>query len=290
MASAHEQEADAPLPARHREGPHIELVLDLKDPIEVGDFVAAFAALEGEFDRFVRARFPDLQSASEIYVTEVRQGSIVAELVPWIVLTGQAALTIPAGMDAMMVVEDFVRRWSTRVGAYLKPGGKTEEADKAALRDFMGAVAAVAKDRDGEARLRAVDGDRRISVEFRFGTPEARIAQEGIEAHRRTLEAAHGADHRRMLMTFVQTNTKSIGLGTRTGERVIIGDLFRRDLPLIYASALAEERIKHEIREADENVFKKGFVVDVSVALRNGRPLAYRVTELHQVIDLPDED
>jgi hypothetical protein len=50
---------------------------------------------------------------------------------------------------------------------------------------------------------------------------------------------------------------------------------------------MAEDRIKHEIREADENVFKKGFVVDVNVRSIGGRPIAYAVTNVHQIIDLP---
>ena len=67
-----------------------------------------------------------------------------------------------------------------------------------------------------------------------------------------------------------------------------IEKISEKEFPLIYASSLAEQKIKHEIRDADENVFKKGFVVDVNVELRAGRPVAYRVTNLHQVIDLPE--
>jgi len=62
-----------------------------------------------------------------------------------------------------------------------------------------------------------------------------------------------------------------------------------RELPLVYASDLAEQRMKHEITEADENIFKKGFMVDVNVETKGGRPVAYRVTNLHQVIDLPED-
>jgi hypothetical protein len=39
--------------------------------------------------------------------------------------------------------------------------------------------------------------------------------------------------------------------------------------------------------KADENVFKKGFVVDVNVRSIGGRPIAYAVTNVHQIIDLP---
>jgi hypothetical protein len=77
-------------------------------------------------------------------------------------------------------------------------------------------------------------------------------------------------------------------VGKRSGEPVQIEDISEKELPLIYASDLAEQRIKHEILEVEDNVFKKGFVVDVNVETRGGRPVAYRATNLHQVIDLPD--
>ncbi len=49
---------------------------------------------------------------------------------------------------------------------------------------------------------------------------------------------------------------------------------------------MTEKRIKHEIAEADENVFKRGFVVDINVQLHGGRPVAYRVKHLHSIIDI----
>jgi hypothetical protein len=91
-------------------------------------------------------------------------------------------------------------------------------------------------------------------------------------------------------MVFIQANIKDAPVGKKTSERVKIEQIADRDLPLVYASALAEQRIKHEIQVADENVFKRGFIVDVNVETLGGRPVAYRVTNLHQVIDLPSAD
>lgn len=90
-------------------------------------------------------------------------------------------------------------------------------------------------------------------------------------------------------MVFSQSNVKNMMIGKRTGEKVVIESISDRDLPLVYASDLAEQQIKHEIREADDNVYKKGFVVDVNTEMRGDRPAAYFVTNLHQVIDLPDD-
>ena len=58
----------------------------------------------------------------------------------------------------------------------------------------------------------------------------------------------------------------------------------------MYASSLAEEQIKYEIRERDENVYKKGFVVDVQVEWVGDRPSVYAITNLHSVIDIAEED
>lgn len=58
----------------------------------------------------------------------------------------------------------------------------------------------------------------------------------------------------------------------------------------MYASDLAEQRVKHEIREADDNIYKKGFSVDVSVLYRNARPIVYRILNVHEVVDLPDDE
>jgi len=65
-------------------------------------------------------------------------------------------------------------------------------------------------------------------------------------------------------------------------------DIYDKPRPLIYASAMAEQEIKREIAD-DESVYRKGFVVDVNVESRGGRPMVYAVTNLHQIIDLPDD-
>jgi hypothetical protein len=54
-----------------------------------------------------------------------------------------------------------------------------------------------------------------------------------------------------------------------------------------YSDQYSAPWIKHVVRETDENVYKKGFIVDVNVQLV-GRPAGYRVTKVHQVIDLPE--
>lgn len=264
---------------------HIVLTLDTERPIEIDDFVSAFTAIAGQYRKFVRANYPEIMPEADIYVTEVRPGSIVADLIAWATST-----LAPVGEHLQkQAIEQFVKYIGTRISAYFIPGGRDPQANRSDLSDFMGAVQAIANDPNGASKIEAVvyqDKKKEIVAGMKFTTPEARVAKREIENHFTEIEEKTATDYQRVLMAFVQSNIKDTELGKRTGERVVIESIYDRDLPVIYASDLAEQRIKHEIREADDNVYKKGFVVDVNVELRNRKPAAYRVTHCHQVIDL----
>lgn len=265
---------------------YIALKIDFKLPIDVLDFVSLFTSLEGQFEHFIRAKYPDFASEARVFVKEIRPGSIEADLIT------AAGLIVPL-MDHVLIVEDFAKRYYERLSKYFKPGGRDADVSKSDLKDLLGAVSAIARDPEASSKIAVVkyeDGKRDVRWAIQFDTSQARRAVEEIENHRRELERVTGTDYSRVLMTFSQSNIKTPPLGKRTGERVVIEEIADTELPLVYASQMAEEQIKHEIREADENVFKKGFVVDVNVQTRAGHPVAYRVTNLHQVIDLPDQE
>jgi len=205
-------------------------------------------------------------------------------------LGGIASVVDP--LEQIRVIDEFVREYGLRIKTYIS--GKTDpDATRSDLKDLMGAVTAIANYPDGSATIEAVyfeDRKKKVKAAVKFKTREARRAVTQIEQHQAQLERRDHADHERVLMVFKQANVKGTPVGKRTGEWVEIEEILEEDLPLIYASELAEQRIKHEIAEADENVFRKGFVVDVNLQTKGGRPVAYRVTNLHQVIDLPSGD
>jgi hypothetical protein len=266
---------------------HLILTLKTRDPIEVKDFITAFTAVAGQYEDFVKEHYPDLKSESATYVREVRAGSIQADLIPVLSSAFTTGILI---MDQALIVEQFIRSYGEKLRVYLR-GGRIEPTDKSDLKDFMGQVAAIANDPDGTGTIDHAyfeDGVKKIKAGIKFNTPEARTAVRQIEKQRRDMERETTADYQRVLMVFSQSNTKDIDLHKRSGDRVVIEEISPSDRPLIYASDLAEQRIKHEIREADENVFKKGFIVDVNVQSQGGRPVGYRVTNVHQVIDLAD--
>jgi hypothetical protein len=269
--------------------PHIEMTLQTSQPIEVADFVSAFTALSNQYAKYMTSEYPTLAEESTVYVREVRSGSIVADLVPWALARLPSVI---AAMDQLLIVERFVSIYGRRLNVFFSDNASGSHDSRSDLKDFMGQVAAIANDPNGKSAIEAVyfEGDeKRVKAALKFNTSQARTATRAIEERRTALENKSDADYQRVLMVFYQSNIKDTTLGVRTGERVLIEDISPDDRPLIYASKLAEEQIKHEIREAEDNVYKKGFIVDVNVELRRGKPIGYRVTNLHQVIDLPDK-
>ena len=274
--------------AMERGQPYIRLKLDTNKPIEMGEFVGAFTSIAAEYDRFIRGVEPGQVPDATLYVRDVRDGCIEADLIPWLIGGGFIGL-----LAAANTLHEFVERYGGRISKYLHPNGRAEDANKSELKHFADQVAAIASNPDSALEIAAIeveDGEHRVKAAFKFSTSEAKDIERRINDHRRELEHSAGTDHERVLMTFTRSDVRQSVVGKRSGELVRIGAISDRSLPLIYASELAEREIKHEIAEAEDNVYKKGFVVDVNVEDRSGKPLAYRVTNLHQVIDLPDED
>ncbi|MGO7412908.1 hypothetical protein ACC810_15985 [Rhizobium ruizarguesonis] len=268
----------------------LTLKLDTDEPVELRDFVGAFTSLANEFERFVDREYPNAHSDPSMFVREVRRGSIEADILTG--LTVYALPTAAAMVDQVMILEDFVRRWGFRLQALISgkfvPG---ELESTTELKDWADTVRSIAADPAASHQLDAatfVDGKKEIRATFKFTASEARSALQNIDDRRKELAKPDHNSHARVLMVFTRTDVNDADVGKSSGERVRIEEVSATSLSLMYGSEVAEARIKHEIREADDNVYKKGFVVDIVVKLRNGKPVAYSVTNVHDVLDLPD--
>lgn len=268
----------------------LTLKLDTDEPVEMRDFVGAFTSIANEFERFVEDRYPGSHSNPQMYVREVRRGSIEADI-----LTGLTIYALPAvvtHLDQIMVLEDFVVRWGERFKSLMLGKYSRDQMESTTeLKDWADAARAIASDPTASHRLEAAlfeDGKRDVRASFHFTASEARSALQNIEDRQKFLSKPDHERHDRVLMVFTRSDVNNADVGKSSGERVKVEELSERPLSLMYGSELAEARLKHEIRDADENVYKKGFVVDVVVKLRNGKAVAYSVTHVHDVLELPE--
>ena len=275
--------------AAMREGvPYIQLKLDVPDAIELSAFVGAFTSAANEFDRFMRSHRPDVAPDAKLYVGEVRQGSIIAHLVPFMSLLPE---TVNA-MSSILTIEEFVKVYGQRLGFFKDKSDPPEGITKKELQDFGKQVEAIAGQPNSTLTMAAIyieHGDHKVRAAFQFNTSEGRSIQDNLDSAKRILDHHERTDHERVLMTFVRSDIRAAQVGKNSGELVQIAEIQEKPCALIYGSAMAEQEIKQEIAN-DESVYKKGFVVDVNVNRRNERVFAYNVTNLHQIIDLLDDE
>ena len=265
---------------------YLELELRAEEPIEISDFVRAFASIGTQYDRFLRRLgYADIPSA-KIYIKKIREGSIIAELIPIL-------LPIINAMDAIIIVDSFAQMVRDRVLPYFTPGGRAQGATKSELKDLLGEVRAIANDPDGRSILRTVrlteDGPKREAV-LEFSTSDAKQAVREIEAHYEQLSTPKPETFENVLVVLFQSNKKMPDADGRSGERGIIESIDPNSKPIVYVSELARQRIKDEILYGDENIYKKGFYVDGIVDRFRDKVAAYKITNVREVIDLPDDE
>ncbi|MCE8553740.1 hypothetical protein KBY29_05420 [Ruegeria pomeroyi] len=247
--------------------------------------MGAFTSLASDYKRSLEGK--GLDADAKIYITEVRAGSIVADLLP---IVATAFPAVVASAEQLGQAIDFVKTWKERL-KLLRDGLIPEGLSKSELKTFTDAVQAVARDPNATQLLEAAtfeDGKRKVKAAFKFSTNDARAIEKTIEGEFKRLEEASDQIHRRVLMYFTRSDVGDAPIEKRSGERAVISEISEKDLPIMYASELAEERIKHEIRDSDENIYKKGFSVDVIAQMRGGKVIVYKVLEVHQVIDLSE--
>lgn len=264
-------------------GEAIVVTLDLAEPVEIRDFVSAFAGLGAQFERYIRERRPDLEDTVKIYVKEVRKGSIEAELVPLVYNT------IITSMDHIQIATGFVKTLNAKIRTILGPEHGLPHASKSELTSVVDTLAAVANDPNGRATIKSVryrSTGRTTEFEAEFDTLEAREAIQIIDAQYRELSQPADEDLEDQLLTFYQSNRRD---AEKTGEKGVIESITPKPLAVIYASELARERIKSIMLSGDRNIYKLGFIVDVNVLTRGGNPAVYRIKAVKDVVELPDE-
>lgn len=262
---------------------YLTVTLDLSEPVEITDFAAFFSGFGAQFDRYLAEHHPDMKGQAHMFVKEVRKGSIIADLIPGI-------KDMVGYMDTALIVGSFAALFSTRVrklisGQFIAASGKSD------IEEVGKTVRAISKDNTGDMTLETVElenGLWRRKVLLKFTAPEARKAEATLEEQKREMDKVERADLSRVLMTFEASRKSDREINKPTGELVVIETTDPKPKALIYASEMVEQRIKTEIRDADDNIYKKGFIVDANVQSRLGRIVGYVVTEVHQIIDLPD--
>jgi hypothetical protein len=263
-----------------------EFVFDTRDVIPLTELADSFKALDSLFAQGSR-------SGARLAIAEIRKGSIVALLAPFVPIMGHSVSFMASAIE----VSDFVKRLRDALNAFAgrdRPDGvPTPTADTQVAAD----IAALVKPLAGRAgsrfdvahiKYRSRNKERVVEVEASYGPAEIdRIAVNATRAgqslpspvEESACEEVQPSLLRKVVLSLQQTNTGPAKEKGKTGDRGVIQSISDKPLAVYFAKTL--EDLKQKMVGRSSNPFRQPFKVDVLVSYEDGEAKSYTVIDVH---------
>lgn len=264
--------------------------LDPGGPIDMAGLGASFAALARMYERQSGAASSE-DDTPRLFISKLSNGSVIAEIVPYAVMMGQA---VPYMQSAMVVAQ-----FTNRVGKALKALAGEADPAKAAppsaedardIKEFVKPLLA----RKGanlqikHARFEKRAADAETVIEYRFEEQELNRAaitiDQLLEAPEVAVELAPPTTQNLSEVTlfFDQAGRGAGKLSGRTGDKAVVPSISPKPLPTYFK---ADADLKSQMVQGDANPLNDAmFVVDVEVQYVGGEPKGYLVEHLHRIV------
>lgn len=275
----------------------LQVHFDIHQPIELVEFTMAMQSLAFEYQSFLvdkNGAKPSKENHKEarLFITKIENNCILAELAEAALFMG----TMIPFMDQLNIFVDFTKNIKQAIGFFVDISKqKTIKAEsipytRKQLKRFKDITSLASKNENGKLGITALEyeaDDKKKTEKLRveFDSKTARAAHQGLMIAERALEVREQADYEKILMYFHQTNRDDPKSSGRTGDKAIITHVTDRPLSCYILSDLDRQRIRNILDDTDHNPLQTGFMVDVNVEKNPaGKPMAYRVIRVHDVI------
>ena len=251
----------------------LQVRIQNESPIAVEDLAASLHALGDEYrewlsDSAERSVTDDVQ----LYVRELRSGSIIADLV------ALTPLALPFLENANSII-DFANHLWNGFDFLLGRLRSAPDLPQHSYQNLCTIVEPVAK--DGASQLNVstiINGD--VHNHFHLNSIEANAAQNTARRRIKEVKTPVTGFHDRVVMSLHQARNDA---KSSAGDRAIIESLHGRPIKLIFAT----EALKRRLLSSSENPFQSAYVIDVQVETVDGRPALYKVLDIHDTIARP---
>jgi len=250
--------------------PTLTIRFENKQPVELLDLTASFAALGRQYEEFVFSRGYDPQAGNvRLYITELRTGSIIADLKT---LSDQASFIL----DYADVFAGFVANLNDLIRFFLK--GELQVTDgitKPEAERLTQIIEPVAKDGGSQLFLN-VSGNAKVNVII--NSEQANAVQNSIRRFVGPQPKIQGMFEREVLYLYqVRGETKS-----KAGDRGIIERFSLKPVKLNIMTPEAKAKIIDS-----KYPFKMAYIVDGQVSTVEGEPALYKIYAVHEVLERP---
>ena len=256
----------------------LRIHIENSQPVEVADFTKTMNAFGALFASFAQKNGKSKEEANaKLYVSKIIEGSIDIHLVEL------ATMGIIPFVENSNLILDFAKHIKSIYDYYVKGASFKPELTPADLRNVHDMVSVPANDRNGVMSVQVIRGnvDSILYSGCTFNYIEGNGIQNKSDYEQKEIRSVsdNGDVYKKQLMSIYQVRK-----GEGVGNKAIIDAISSKALALLFDSKVLED----EILRSDINPIKSAYYVDVMILTAQGRPAAYKVMALHDIISLDE--
>lgn len=242
--------------------------IDNTKPVAISDFVASFAAVHDNYRLFLeRHNVPLEKDQSVLYIRTLREGSIIAELVPY------AAKIMPLLSEVNTVKEFLVYTQTIYDWLMGQRTAPRENITPREIRNAKNALDIIRNDNGAVQHFTAMDGGQ-INFITNITHAESQAIGYGADKELRQLQEKDANFRSRVVMVWHQA--RFVG-ESKTGNKALIETVSKSPLPV----AFNDQNMRVHMMTNDPRFEKPwqqlAYWVDVEVQTINSRPVAYKI-------------
>lgn len=254
--------------------------IEYSKPIELQDFVTSMEAIGGLFCDFAakNGQYREMTQA-KLYVEKIENGCID------IFLCEAVSAGLLPFVENINIIFEFASYVKTVAEYYLSRKGSKPSLEMQEAKNFRDMLEVPANDNKGVMTIGAITKGDNTNVfnNCTFNFQGSNSFQNQIEKDIEKMKSAQpsGNVFKRQLMTIYQIRGD---MSSNTGNKAVIDAITPKKLNVVFET----DELKRKILNSEENPIRKAYLVDVVLMTVEGRQTAYKVTALHDVIDLSD--
>lgn len=250
----------------------LEVKINNEQPVQLVDLTMALLGVGQQFERFIENETNEQhQIGSELYIKEVRSGSIIVELV------AQAAPVVPLLWTGGSIKEwfDYAKNTVEWLSGKLKEPPK--EVTKTDLKQWKNILEPVAKDNGSQMNFSVTDGGQVIN-QFFINSVQANAAQNKIARELERLDEPSDHVQRKRVMVWYQTKFDD---ESPTGDRAVIESISKAPVKVVFENNAVKKAMLHGDPRFNKPWHELAYIVDVQVQTINGVPKVYTILDFH---------
>lgn len=256
-------------------GEKLQITINNTKPVVLVDLTMALLGVGQQFERFIENETTEQhQAGSELFIKEVRSGSIVVELVaqamPFAPLLWQGGSIVEWVSHAKSVVE-----WLN--GKLSQP---PKDVTKQDLKQWNNILEPIAKDHGSQLNFTVSSGGQVVN-QFFINSEQANAAQNSIRREIGLLNEPDDHIQRKRVMTWYQTKFDD---ASQTGNKAVIESISKSPVKVIFENNAVKKALMADDPRFNKPWHELAYIVDVRVQTVQGAPKVYTV------INYYDED